>query len=168
MRNSIYLLLILTTLLSCSSIRYVSDHLDKDYYAPLGKYAIEGECDRAVSKIQEIRISNAIHEFLQDQGYSRSDDPDFIFQFFVKENQQSYFTRECDYYGRWVYGEHCQSKVVSYKEGSIVIDVIDAQTQSIIWHGAAYSPPFDQINNPGEKIPKYVNKLLGDYFLGHK
>ena len=142
--------------------------MNEDYYAPKGTFSVEGECEKGVSKIHEIRVANAIHNFLSEEGYERSENPDLLIQFFIKESAKSFLTQECDYYERWEHGEQCAVRVVNYQEGSIVIDIIDTQNQSIIWHGAIYGPPFNELQDPSEKINRFVGTLLDDYFLGHK
>jgi len=153
---------------SCSPVRYVSDHLSDAYYPAITTYNIEGECQNLVNKLQKIRVENAIHQHFQNYGFEQSDSPDLLIQFIIKEQRESFLSQECNYYGRWIYGEQCFTKVINYTEGSIVIDIINTDTQAIIWHGAIYSLPFDQIKDPNHKISEYVYKLLGDYFLDHQ
>lgn len=159
-----FVLGILTT--SCSSIRYVSDHIDPESQPLRGSYMIEGECEKKVSEIYEIRVSNAIHTYMRDKGFNNSENPDILIQFFLKESLNAYIAEECNYYGRWKSGENCALKVVNYEEGSIIIDIINTKNQSIVWHGVIHSPPFDYINNPNENINKYVHKLLSEYYSG--
>ena len=166
MKNVIFFALI-SLLFSCNSIRYYSDHLEETPILKGKTYSVEGDCQRGVNRIQEIRVSNSIHDFFQSRGYERSENPDVLIQFFIKEERNSYLTQECDYYGRWMYGEHCSTRVVDYTEGSIVVDVIQTNSESIIWHGVIYGPKFDYIKNPNQKISQYVDKLLGDYLFEH-
>jgi len=164
MKNIVFFALT-AILFSCSSVRYYSDHLEKDSYLKGTTYNVEGECQKGINRIQEIRVSNSLHKNFQTRGYERSDSPDILIQFFIKEERNSYLTEECNYYGRWVYGAQCSTKVVNYTEGSIIFDVILTNTQSIVWHGVIYGPKFDYIKNPDQKITQYVNELLGNYLF---
>jgi len=161
-----YLLLILQFLffISCSPIRYMSDHLEPNTEPITGSYSIEGECEKGVSSIYKIRVSNAIHSFMTNEGFHISESPDILIQFFLKERTNSYLTSECNYYTRWGKGEYCELRTIEYEEGSIIIDFIDTDSQTIVWHGVIKSPAFDYIKNPNDKINKYVNKLLKQYY----
>ena len=161
----ILLFTFISILSSCSSIRYYSDHLDEISNLKGTTYSVKGECQKGINRIQEIRVSNSIHNHFQSRGYERSESPDILIQYFIKEERNAYLVRECDYYSQWGYGEHCSTKVIDYTEGSIVIDVIETNSQSIVWHGAIYSPKFDSIKNPNQKIPQYVEELLGRYLF---
>jgi len=156
---------LISVLFSCSSIRYYSDHIDEGANLKGTTYNVEGECQKGVNPIQEIRVSNSIHKYFQSRGYERSESPDILIQFLIKEENNSYLTQDCDYYRRWGYGEQCALKVVNYTEGSIVLDVIQTDSQSIIWHGAIFSPKFVYIQNPDQKINQFVNKLLDKYLF---
>lgn len=166
--KTLFSLAIISSFLSCSSIRYVSDHLDASATIQGTTYKVEGDCQAGISRIQEIRVTNAIHKYFQAQGYTRSESPDILVQFFIKEENNSYLATECDYYGRWAYGESCSVKVVNYVEGSIVIDVVQTDSKAFVWHGAIYGPKFDFIDNPNKKIGQYVDKLLDDYLFENK
>jgi len=166
MKKIITIILASVLISSCSSIRYESDYLNPDLKPLLGSYLIEGECEDRVSKIYEIRVANAIHKFMANKGYHKSDNPEILIQFFIKESSISYLVNECNYYGRWAYGEQCALKAMNYEEGTIVIDIISTANQGILWHGVIKSPAFDDINNPNENINKYVNNLLSKYNAG--
>ena len=156
---------LISVTLSCSSARYFSDYLGEGPNLIGTTYNVEGDCQYGINRIQEIRVSNSIHSHFQSRGFERSENPDILIQFFIKEERNSYLAQECDYYSQWGYGEKCSTKVIDYTEGSIVIDVIQTKSESIVWHGAIYSPQFDYIKDPDQKINQYVNKLLGDYLF---
>lgn len=164
MKNIIFFALI-SMMLSCSSVRYISDRLDENYILKGTTYNVEGDCQKGVNRIQEIRVSNSIHNFFQSRGYERSDSPDVLIQFFIKEERNSFITQDCDYYSRWHFGQQCATKTVYYTEGSIILDAIQTESRSIVWHGAIHGPKFDYIKNPNQKIDQYVAKLLDDYLF---
>jgi len=161
--RGIIIIVILFSLASCASVRYSSERLDNKYTVTAKTYNIESECDKGIDANQEIRVANTIHQFFQKKGYVRSNNPELIIQFIIKEDLDTYVTMDCNYYGRWTYGDECSVRFNSYTEGSIVVDVIDAKSQSIVWHGAISSPGFKEIKNPDINIPKYVNTLMRKY-----
>jgi len=168
MKNLIFVFVIMLSLSSCAVINYTSDHLEKDStVASFQTYNIEGECERGVNRVLETRVTNSLNNFMGSRGYKKSDNPDRLIQFFIKEENKNYLSYECDYYRRWDQGEQCSARVVNYKEGSIVIDIVDVGNSKIIWHGAMSGPSFKNMKDPDEKISTYVENLM-DKFLMEK
>jgi len=164
MKNRLIIFSIVFLSFSCSSIQYFSDHLDPESPPLKGSYLVDGECDIEESKLHEIRVSNAIHKFMRENGFRESAEPDILIQSFVKETTKALITKECNYYGRSDYGGQCALKISTYEVGSIVINIVDAESKTIVWHGAIQSPAFDDLSKPNEMINKYVKKLLKNYY----
>jgi len=167
-KYSVLIIVAICTSFSCSSVRYVSDHLENQEGPYISTYNVEGHCEDGISQIYEIRVANALHQAMRAHGYKESDRPQYLLKFLVKEQQESYLATECDFYGRWIYGQRCSTNVVNYSEGTIVVDVVNTDTQTIIWHGAVYGPSFDNLSDPGPKIKSYINRLMEDYFFKGK
>ena len=117
------LAVILTLLMfSCSSVYYVSDPalgLDASTYQ---SYGTEEFCDEEISMLNMQRIKNAVDISMRDIGYARSDDPDVLIKYFVKNKTKKYIEECADHYDRWTGGETCRERVLTYEEGSIIID----------------------------------------------
>lgn len=161
--RGILILIIASSLGSCSSVKYATEQLDNNYIVKEKTYNIESECDKGINANQEIRVANTIHQYFRKRGYRQSKNPELIIQFLIKEDIETYVSMECNYYGRWLYGNECSVRFDSYSEGSIVIDVINAKSSSIMWHGVISSPPFKEIEDSEINIPHYVNKLMRKY-----
>jgi hypothetical protein len=167
MRN-ILLLGILLFLTSCSQVYYVSDPaagLDSNKYM---SYGTEEHCDEEVSQLNLQRIKNALDIGMRDIGLERSDRPDLLVKFFVKNKTKKYIEECADHYDRWTGGETCREKVLTYEEGSIVIDFIDTDTNTIVWHGAAHGPSFNTLKKPDQEINRMVSKLIKMYYTEDK
>ncbi|MDF1698422.1 MAG: DUF4136 domain-containing protein [Saprospiraceae bacterium] len=149
---------------SCSTTQFVSDSLgdvDPNLYHT---YTMEDNCSDDINPIMQIRIKNAIESKLRNNDYSKNDNADLLIKYFVKNLSKKYVEECREEYNRWEGGKLCQERVVTYVEGSIVIDIIDTKTNSIIWHGAAYGPSWSSISNPNQKVNEVVNTLLTKYF----
>jgi len=168
MRNTTVIFLAIFFLSSCKTIGYVNNHLVENEPGEFETYNLDGECEVSLNQILELRVTNALHQYFRKKGYTQSENPDYLVHYFIKETTQNYITSECDYYGRWIYGDQCAVRFETYKEGSIVIDVVKTKDNSIIWHGAAYGPAFDRIRNPNEKINEYINNLMDKFMLKKK
>lgn len=53
-----------------------------------------------------------------------------------------------------------------YKDGSLVIDVIDAKANKIVWTGSAVAELYNQPKNPEEAISTTVAKIMANYPVG--
>ena len=151
-------------LASCSSTQFVSDSLGDINAAQYDTYTMEENCADDINPVMQIRIKNALETEMRSKDYSRSEDADILIKYFVKNLSKKYVEECREEYNRWEGGEYCQERVINYVEGSIVIDIIDRNTNSIIWHGAAYGPSWSKISDPNKKVKQVISKLLERYF----
>lgn len=163
MKHISFLMAFIFITMSCSKIMYFSDQLDEEVISKFATYSTIDLCDEQVNPIMALRLKNAIDIRMLNQGKLRSDTPEMKIQFFMKDEQKLYYSN-CIDYGSYEGGEYCQTRVIQYEEGSIIIDIIDAKQNEIVWHGAATGPSFNQIKNPNKKISEAVNKLLNQFF----
>jgi len=71
-------------------------------------------------------------------------------------------------YGAWgvpVSG-HTSVSTYDYKDGSLVIDVIDAKENKMIWTGSAVAELYNQPKNPEEAISATIAKIMANYPVG--
>lgn len=95
----------------------------------------------ALSPLVDRRVENAIGNSLEAKGYARSKPADFRINFHTvtKDRTEVHdlgygpapFGRE-PYFGDYSYGRLFIDK---YEEGTLVIDVIDAQNNQLVWRG---------------------------------
>lgn len=164
LQNIFFIGFAIMTLVSCSSTQYISDSLTDIDTSKYLTYEMEDNCADDINPIMQIRIKNALERSLRSNSYSKDSNADVLVKYFVK-NMSKKYVQECrEEYARWKGGEMCQERVVNYVEGSIVIDIIDTKTNTIIWHGAAYGPSWSSIRDPNKKINEVVDNLLGRYF----
>ncbi|HEX7846653.1 MAG TPA: DUF4136 domain-containing protein, partial [Chitinophagaceae bacterium] len=52
---------------------------------------------------------------------------------------------------------------VDYKDGSLVIDVVDAKTKRLVWEGKVSAELTKQPKNPDQAIQQAVVKVLADF-----
>lgn len=165
MKNIILLILLGVGISSCSKVIYVSDPLENTDFTIYNTYGTEEHCDESISSINMQRIKNSVEVNLRKNGYVVSGNPDILVKYFVKDKTKKIIEECSDYYDRWTGGETCRERVVNYEEGSIVIDFIDTNKNTIIWHGAAKGPSFNKLSDPGKDIDRMVSKLINLYFL---
>lgn len=169
MKNIIALLFICIGLASCSRVSYMTDNLQDVDIPSFRTYATEDHCDdKEINPIMLQRVKNAIDINMRDHNITRSGHPDMLVQYFIKNELKSYSTHCRIDYDRWIGGVDCRNKVVSYEEGSIVIDFVDTNTNTIVWHGAIKGPSFNYMKDPDTKINEMVSNLMDLFFDGKK
>lgn len=149
---------------SCSSTQYLVDSLGDYDVTKYQTYTMEDNCTDDINPVMQLRIKNALEQNLREHNYTKASDADLLIKYFVKNVGKKYIEECRDEYTRWEGGEVCQERVVNYVEGSIVVDIIDTKTNSIIWHGAAYGPSWSRISNPNKKVNTVIENLLNKYF----
>ena len=137
MKKLISIITLFAFLSSCASIEYVSDHLIEDGINGFKTYKIDDYCDADINTDIKETIKKSVNKNMADLGYNVSDSPDIIVQYFVKSIPREATIQDCNVdYDQWEGGVVCKDKVITYEEGSMVIDFINNKTQEIIWHGA--------------------------------
>ncbi len=166
MRIQYLLLAFISTLViqACSSTHYITDSLRKVDTSKYQTYEMEDNCADDINPIMQIRIKNALEQKLRSYDYSKSASADILVKYFVKNLSKKYVEECRDEYARWEGGKYCEERVINYVEGSIIVDIIDTRTNSIIWHGAAYGPSWSSMSDPNKKVTEVVDTLLERYF----
>jgi len=150
---------------SCASVSYISDSLGDFLPNNFLSYSTEEHCDESVNRLMALRIKNAIDLDLSKRGYKRSDDPDVLIQYFIKQESKT-FIDDCNYYERWERGGRCRERAIEYEVGTIVVDFINTETNTIFWHGAITSPAFSSFKDPNKKVNNMIAKLLDEKYFG--
>lgn len=166
MNITTHLLAIILTvgLTSCSTTQFVSDSFGDVDASQFSTYTLEDHCSDDINPIMQIRIKNAVQQSLHGRGIILSDRANLLVKYFVKNTNQRY-TLECsEYYSRWDGGIVCRERVVSYEEGSIVIDMVDTRSNTIIWHGAAYGASWSRSRDANKAVNTTVGSLLDRFF----
>lgn len=153
---------------SCNRLYYQSDFLVNIDLNDFSSYYTEVQCGDDVNPITAQRIRNAVDLNAQEMGYTKIDNGDILIKYLIK-NTSTKFIEECSQeYGRFRGGEFCKERVITYKEGSLIMDIIDTDTNEIVWHGAAYGPSFNDWKDADAKINKMVGTLFNTYSMKTK
>ena len=160
--------------LACSTLR-VSDDYDPavDFakyhtYAWLPDQPTPTGRPRLDSPLVQDRIHKAIDAALAAKGYRLSaESPDFLVRYdLTAERRVDVSTYDTPYYSRYGYRMALPETVVrEYDEGSLIIDVADAQQKRVIWRGIGQarlrgeSAPTDPAQVK-ERVDEVVNGVL--------
>lgn len=116
-----------------------------------------------MNPINQQRIERAIQREMLALGYKVKPNPDLIVAYFVKEK----LVKEVDHYYRGYYrgwGFPIWVDVNHYKEGTLIIDLIDRENKQVIWHGAATERVYDDMRNVEERINETIQALFEQYY----
>ena len=170
---------------SCSSTRYIVDHDTRHEFNNYSSYAwfqLASPPDQAkppteANTILTRRSRWAIDGELVKKGLKSAEvgDADFLvtYSLVLQSRMVMYHTgwsMPMGGWGRWGYGgwgygmgwSGGRSSLETYTEGTIVVDVLDTKTRTLVWRGIAENA-FRKPNPDDEKVKKIVAKVLLDF-----
>ena len=176
-----------TLLLSaCSSVRILSDY---DRTASFGDYTTfnladpkpwEGE-EPLINELNRNRVRKAIYEQMRLRNYEESNDPDLVVNIYVKVEEKTRATTTYHrpyfpyygwywYYGHWRYYQYWgpgwvypETTITEYKEGTLIVDLVDTQKEQLVWHGVATGTMQENVKDLEGKIYDVVRKMFDKY-----
>ena len=143
MESLVKLILIFTCLLffNCSTISVQHDYDTHFDYGTLKTFAWLPPSQKAKNKRAFLtkRVELATNNELQAKGYSiDTRQPDFLIAMHSGTKDRVEVTNYgYAYPGRWGYWGGRRVDVYHYKEGTIILDIIDARSKELIWRGSA-------------------------------
>jgi hypothetical protein len=113
------------------------------------------------------RIHNSVDYEMEQRGITMSDDPDLLVVYHLGTQEKIQVTdwgyRYSDYY--WGYGGR-QIDVHQFTEGSLVIDLIDAETKNLVWRATGTGVVDQEQKSPDEmqsRADKVINKIMESF-----
>jgi hypothetical protein len=184
MMKGLLLALPAVLMMSCKPTMSVSTDYDRSAnfstYKSFSLYYLV--TNKNVNQLNEQRIWNAIREEMKRKGYSENDrNPDLLVNAVsVVKNKQYLSVTSNSYgyggvyrpYGYWGAGAGRSFgtgtvQEVNYKDGSLMIDVLDARTKKLIWEGTVSAEINKQPKNPEEAVQKAVSKVMSGFPAGN-
>lgn len=112
----------------------------------------------------EDRLQGAIEKGLAAKGYERvlsNHPPDLLIHYHAAVNQKvDVYT--VDHTSGYCY-QDCQPQVVDYEQGTLMLDIVDARTNKVIWRGWAqdsFSGVIDDQDLLDQKVETGVGKMM--------
>ena len=179
MRNYLSCLLLIVTVatLSCEPSLKVSDDYDKSVnfgqYKTFSMYQDVNIHD-AISQLNQDRIINAIKGELTKKGLKESSSsPDLLVNAVAVLKDRVDVSATTNYYGYGGYyrpyyggagmGGTTNYSTRHYKDGSLIIDLVDANTKKLVWQGIGNKEIDKPAKNPDETIPKAIASIMASY-----
>ncbi len=164
-------IVLLALLMGCSSLKTSYDY---DKQTDFTKYKTYGYTEEALKlPIQEInrnRLIAAIDREMTARGLSKSENPDVLIDLIGKTQQKrdaTATTTGTGYYSPWRYSygvgfTTTQINVNEYVEGTLFINMVDKQSDKLVWQGRG-TKVLNEKANP-DKREKNINDAVAAIF----
>ncbi|TDN87122.1 uncharacterized protein DUF4136 [Salegentibacter sp. 24] len=165
------LLLLAILVTSCSSVRVASDYDREVNFDQYETYAFfKPGIDKAeISDLDKKRILRAIEEVMQSKGFTKSENPDLLVSIFTKTNENiNIYQNNMMGWGYgwgwhpWYWGSGFNT-VNRTSEGTLYIDLIDAQDKELVWQGMGTAALASDVSKKQERINEIVEEILEKY-----
>ncbi len=171
----LFLLVIATTIVSCSAVRVTTDYdtkVDFNQYKTFAFYK-KGIDKARISDLDKRRIMRAIETQLLAKGLKKSNNPDILVSLFTKSRKRVNINSYGDfyypyggYYYPYYYGYN-PVNISKYTEGTLFIDLIDKNKKQLVWQGigTGYLSTKDIVKKE-KRINEFVAKIIEKYPIG--
>jgi hypothetical protein len=167
-----FLLLFTVLLTSCSTVRVASDYDREANFNSYSSFAFfKPGIDRAeISDLDKKRILRAIEQEMTAKGFTKSENPDLLVSIFTKTNEninvyQNNMMPGWGYgwgWSPWYWGSGYNT-VNRTSEGTLYLDLIDADSKELVWQGMGTAALADKVERKQERINEIVAKILEKY-----
>lgn len=144
----------------CSSIQVETDYNREVDFSKYKTYRwiphVKGTEDNPLMNdpLIESHVKNAVNAEMAKKGFTRIEEghPDFLMAWYFTARNRVDVTH---YYGYW----YPQTNVYKYKEGTLIVDIVDRENKQLIWRGWATGVLEDR-SRINDQINYSVQKLL--------
>lgn len=148
--------------------------VDFSKYKTFSLYVPE-EKNQTISQLNRNRIEAAVKAEIIKKGLTEAtSNPDVLVNVVTIIKNQQQVTANTNYYG---YGGYYRPygwgggmamgqttyNVTDYKDGSLIIEIIDANAKSLVWEGIGNQEIDKPMENPDQQIQTIVAKILAGY-----
>lgn len=165
-------LLLIFLVASCSSVNVYNDYDKKVDFTQFKTFAFykPGVDKVEISDLDKKRILKSIEAEMLAKGFTKSENPDLLVNFFTKSREQvdvNAFNNSWGYgYGYgwnpYIWGGN-RTSVRTSTQGTLFIDLIDAKKKEMVWQGEGAGEIFKNQNNKEERIQEFVTEILKQY-----
>lgn len=153
---------------SCSPYRVVSDYSATADFTTYKTYQFKVD-ELKMNDLDKDRVLNEVAKTLQNKGLAASTSPDLIVNL-KASHKKIEDTRMDPGFGMWGWGwgrpwgyGMSYSWTTSYNQGSLMIELIDAKTNKLVWQGQGSGINVDTPKSKQRQIPEIVAEILALY-----
>ncbi len=162
---------------SCSAVRVNSDYDKNIDFSPYRTYAFykTGIDKVEISDLDKKRILRSIDETMTAKGFSKSETPDLLININTKAEKNvnvNQFNNGWGWggwgwgWGGWGmggWGWGGGTSVYTHTEGTLIIDLIDANKKELVWQGEGIGDLTKDTHKKDENIKGFVTKIMEQY-----
>lgn len=182
MKRIVYLLLVSTIIVGCSSISVTTDYdktADFNSFKTYSFYEWKEESDQLLTNFDKERIKNSVGEELEARGYTfKEGEADLTVSLFVVLEQKTSRTAYTNHYGGgyygyddWDYGyggswgggigtSSTTYTETDYIDGTLVIDIFDTSTRKIVWQGVGSGTVDEDPQKREKTMPNEITQIF--------
>lgn len=171
MKKYIFILLASATLGlgSCSPFQVKSDYAETANFSTYHTYKLRID-DLKLNDIDKDRVLNEVSKQLQAKGLNAGESPDLIVNVKANHKKIQDIAAQRPFgisgwggsYG-WGVGISRTWGAGSYNSGSLMIDLIDAKTEKLVWQGSGEGISVDSPKAKQRQIPEIVAEIMKNY-----
>ncbi|QEE48190.1 DUF4136 domain-containing protein [Flavobacterium alkalisoli] len=171
------LLFVLVLAGSCNAVRVAADYDDATDFTTYRTYAyFQPGIDKVdISDLDKKRILRALDEEFAAKGFTKSENPDVLVNFFTKARKEVNVNQ---FYGGWGYGWGWggyygwgypgywggnYTSVSTSTEGTLYIDLIDGKSKELVWQGVGTGVLTLDRDKKEERIKEFVSNILAQF-----
>ena len=163
----VFLPIVMLLITSCSSVRVATDYDTKADFSKYRTFAFyKTGIDKApISDLDKKRIMRAIEMELEAKGMTKSTSPDVLVSLFTKSRERININDNSfgGFWYPWYYGPNPVS-VSQYTEGTLFIDLLDAEKKELVWQGIGTGAlGMRDVERKEASIKEFVHKILEQY-----
>ncbi len=151
---------------SCATVHVKADYDSHTDFSKFKTFAFykKGIDKAKISDIDKRRILRAIETELKAKGMTVSNNPDVLVSIFAKSTKHVNVHNN-GYYPRY-YGGH-GNNVSRYTQGTLLIDIIDADGKKLLWQGVGQGAlsTSGKVTRKEARIIEFVGEIMEEYPL---
>lgn len=166
-------LMLFVLIASCSSVKVAADYDKNANFNEYKTFAFyKPGIDKAeISDLDKRRILRAIESEMMAKGFTKSENPDVLLSIFTKSQQRvDVYNNNWGFggwgwggFGGWGWGWNQQPMVSTSSEGTLYVDLIDANKKELIWQGMGTGYLSQKMDKKEERIQEFVSKVMEKY-----
>jgi hypothetical protein len=123
----------------------------------------EGKNPFHYNELNDKRIKSAVQDQLASRGYLLTEDhPDLVLHYHIIVADKSVLITEPNVYNYSSYWKRTETSIYSYREGTLILDLMDSKTKNLIWRGWAVSPLDSSYKS--EEVDKLIKSAVAKIF----
>ena len=175
-KTGLFAVAALMTLTACSSMSVQTDYAVEADFSQFETFRYQAS-DRSVATVAPLadeRIVAAIRREMIASGLTESEsDADVIVTYYATVDEQLQFSTVytgVNAWGRRGWGgmgvSSASTRATTFQEGTLVIDIIDAETKNLVWRGIGQKVVDQTQDSPEkiqEKLDQIINKIMASF-----